>query len=90
MDLSSQESSWALPGVTSSLLVSIKDDELETEGEESLRTNAEDGGHKNDKVNSMCALMGDASREGGKEELEILQRGFPCCSLSFVEANTNM
>lgn len=65
VDLGSQESSSALPGVTSSLLVSIKDDELETEGEESLSTNAEDGGHKNDKVNSMSTLMGDASREGG-------------------------
>lgn len=80
MDLSSQESSAALPGVTSSLLVSIKDDELETEGEESLSTKAEDGGHKNDKVNSMSALMADASTEGGKkEEHEILKRGFPCC-----------
>lgn len=82
--MSSQESSADLPGVTSSLLVSIKDDELETEGEESLSTNAEDGGHKDDKVNSMSTLMGDASREGGKkEEHEILKRGFPCCSLSW-------
>lgn len=40
VDLSSQESSPALPGVTSSLLVSIKDDELETEGEERLSTDA--------------------------------------------------
>lgn len=85
MDLSSQESSPALPGVTSSLLVSIKDDELETEGEEGCSTNGEDGGHKNDKVNSVSALMGDASREGGKkEEHEIFKRGFPCCSLSFA------
>lgn len=83
MDLSSQESSAVLPGVTSSLLVSIKDDELEKEGEESLSTDAEDGGHKNDKVNSMSTLMGDASREGGKkEEHEILKRGFPWSSLS--------
>lgn len=81
MDPSSQESSWALPGVTSSLLVSIKNDELETEGEESLGTHAEDGGHKNDKVNSVSALMGDASSEGGnREEHEILKRGFLCCS----------
>lgn len=79
--MSSQESSPALPGVTSSLLVSIKDDELEAEGEESLGTDAEDGGHKNDKVNSVSALMGDASSEGGqKEEHEILKRGFPCPS----------
>lgn len=77
MDPSSQESSAALPGVTSSLLVSIKDDELETEGEESLSTDVKDGGHKNDKVNSMSALMGDASREGGKkEEHEILRGDF--------------
>lgn len=48
-----------------SLLVSIKDDELETEGEESLCADAEDGGHKNDKVNSMSTLMGDANSEGG-------------------------
>lgn len=41
VDLSSQESSAALPGVTSHLLVSIKDDELETEVEESLSTDAE-------------------------------------------------
>lgn len=34
VDLSNQESSSPLPGVTSSLLVSIKDDELEREGEE--------------------------------------------------------
>lgn len=34
VDLSSQEPSSPLPGVTSSLLVSIKDDELEREGEE--------------------------------------------------------
>lgn len=41
----------------------------------------EDGGHKNDKVNSVSALMGDASREGGKnEEREILKRGI---SMSF-------
>lgn len=66
MDLSSEESSAAFPGVTSSLLVSIKDDELETEGEESLSADVEYGGHKNDKVNSMNTLMGDASREGGK------------------------
>lgn len=26
---------------------------------------AEDGGHKNDKVNSTNALMGDRGREGG-------------------------
>lgn len=89
MDLSSQESVSALPGVTSSLLVSIKDDELETEGEESLSTDVEDGGHKNDKVNSMSALMGDTSREGGKnEEHEILKKGFPCCSLTGLEADT--
>lgn len=80
MDPSSQESSSALPGVTSSLLVSIKDDELEMEGEESLN-DAEDGGHKNDKVNSMSTLMGDASRDGVRQEVhEILKRGFPCCS----------
>lgn len=80
MDLSSQESS-RLSLVSPSLLVSIKDDELETEGEESLSTDAEDGGHKNDKVNSVSALMGDASREGGdKEEHEILKRGFLCCA----------
>lgn len=48
-----------------SLLVSIKDDELEKEGEVSLHAYAEDGGHKNDKVNSMSTLMGDANREGG-------------------------
>lgn len=69
MDLSSQESSAALPGCLppppTSLLVSIKDDELETEGEESLSMDAEDGGHKNDKVNSTNALMGDRGREGG-------------------------
>lgn len=39
--MSSQESSAALPGVTSHLLVSIKDDELETEVEESPSTDAE-------------------------------------------------
>lgn len=90
MDLSSQESSSALPGVTSSRLVSIKDDELEAEGEESLSADAEDGGHKNDKVNSMSTLMGNASREGGqKEEHEMLKREFPCSSLSVLEANTN-
>lgn len=80
VDPSSQESSSALPGVTSSLLVSIKDDELEMEGEESLN-DAEDGGHKNDKVNSMSALMGDASRDDVRKEVhEILKRGFPCSS----------
>lgn len=54
----------ALPGVTSSLLVSIKDDELEAEGERSPGT--EDGGHKNDEVSSVSALMADASRDGGR------------------------
>lgn len=76
MDLSNQESSSPLPGVTSSLLVSIKDDELEREGEEKASTDAEDEGHKNDKANSMKILMGHASREGGQEEEPgILKKG---------------
>lgn len=68
----------ALPGVTSSLLVSIKDDELEAEGERSPGT--EDGGHKNDEVSSVSALMADASRDGGRaggRKTKISKRGFP-------------
>lgn len=62
----SSPESWApFPGVTSSLLVSIKDDELETEGEERLSADVEDGGHKNDKVNSMNTLMGYAGGARG-------------------------
>lgn len=69
----------ALPGVTSSLLVSIKDDELEAEGERS--PGFEDGGHKNDEVSSVSALMADASRDAGRaaggrrEEDENLKEG---------------
>lgn len=67
----------ALPGVTSSLLVSIKDDELEAEGERSPGT--EDGGHKNDEVSSVSALMADASRDagraGGRRGRRTFQRG---------------
>lgn len=68
-----------LPGVTSSLLVSIKDDELEAEGERSPDT--EDGGHKNDEVSSVSALMADASRDvggrAGGRKTKISKRGFP-------------
>lgn len=59
----------ALPGVTSSLLVSIKDDELEAEGERSPGT--EDGGHKNDEVSSVSALMADASRDAGRASRRV-------------------
>lgn len=80
VDVSSQESSSPLPGVASSLLVSIKDDELEREGEERASTDAEDEGHKNDEADCVRALMGHARREGGqKEEPGTFKRGFPPC-----------
>ena len=48
------------------LLVSIKDDELGTEGgKEASAPMPKMGGHKNDKVKSTSALMADAGREEG-------------------------
>lgn len=67
MDPSSQEPPSPLPGVTSSLLVSIKDDELEREGGGKESADAEDEGHKNDKASSVRALMGHASRRRNQE-----------------------
>lgn len=57
-----------LPGVTSSLLVSIKDDELEAEGERSPDT--EDGGHKNDEVSSVSAFNGQRQQRRRRAERE--------------------
>lgn len=46
-------------------------------------TETEDEGHKNDKANSIGALIGDGSREGGqKEEPEILQGPFHVLAIS--------
>lgn len=65
----------AIPSVTSSLLVSIKDDELEVEAETRLSTVVKDGGHKNDKVCSVSALIVHGSGEGGRVETWNLRKG---------------